>query len=275
MGDGRQVVVHHDDLGASWSANVAFIELCEQGVVSCGSVMVPCPWFPHMVQLARENPQLDIGVHLTLTAEFDRLRWRPMTGVADNRMCDAEGYFPRKVADTRRADRAAVERELKAQIDAALDAGIDVTHLDAHMGTVWLPEFVEIYERLGEAYRLPIFLPGREDSWVEPSAALDRATIRAEGRGNPTFDGVVSTPFGNLSPTPSAYRDILAGARPGLNWGAFHFTKPGDIAMVSDDAPTRLGEYEIFRSGAVEQMYAELGLELVGMRGYRDRMRGQ
>jgi predicted glycoside hydrolase/deacetylase ChbG (UPF0249 family) len=269
----RQVVVHHDDLGASWSANVAFIELCERGVVSCGSVMVPCPWFPHMAQLARENPGLDIGVHLTLTAEFDRMRWRPMTGVADNGMCDAEGYFPRRVADTRRADPLAVERELRAQVDAALEAGIDVTHLDAHMGTVWLPEFVEIYERLGADYRLPIFLPGPEDSWVEPSAALDRARERAAARGNPRFDGVVSTPFGNLSPTAADYRGILDGAAAGLTWGAFHFTRPGDIAMISDDAPTRLAEYEIFTSGAAERIYAELELELVGMRGYRKRMR--
>lgn len=272
---GRQVVVHHDDLGASWSANMAFLELCEQGVVTCGSVMVPCPWFPHMAQLARENSELDIGVHLTLTAEFDRFRWRPMTGTADNGMCDAEGFMWRRVADTRGADVAAVERELRAHIDAALDAGIDVTHLDAHMGTVWLPEFVEIYERLGADYRLPIFLPGPTDSWVEPSAALNRATERAQGRGNPVFDGVVSTPFGNLSPTAADYRGILDGARPGLNWGAFHFTRPGDVAMISDDAPLRLAEYELFRSGAVEPMYAELGLELVGMRGFRERMRGR
>lgn len=275
MSNKRQIVVHHDDLGASWSANMAFIALTEQGVVSCGSVMVPCPWFPHMAQLARDNPELDIGVHLTLTAEFDRFRWRPMTGVADNGMCDAEGFFPRRPSDLRRADVAAVERELRAQVDAALEAGIDVTHLDAHMGTVWLPEFVEIYERLGADYRLPIFLPRREDSWVEASPALDRATERATARGNPVFAGILSTPFGNLDPTPANYREILASAGAGLTWGAFHFTQPGDIAMISDDAPTRLGEYEIFRSGAVEAMYAELGVELVGMRGFRDRMRGK
>lgn len=273
MSNSREVVVHHDDLGASWSANMAFLELTAQGVVSCGSVMVPCPWFPHMAQLARENPQLDIGVHLTLTAEFDRMRWRPMTGVADNGMCDAEGFFPRRVADTRRADPVAVELELRAQIDAALEAGIDVTHLDAHMGTVWLPEFVEIYERLGADYRLPIFLPPPGDSWVEASAAIDRAHERAAARGNPNFAAVLSTPFGNLAPTPDDYRTILDRAKPGVTYGAFHFTQPGDIAMITDDAPTRTGEYEIFRSGAAERMYAELGLELVGMRGFRDRMR--
>ncbi len=101
---------------------------------------------------------------------------------------------------------------------------IDVTHLDAHMGTVWLPEFVEIYERLGADHRLPIFLPRREDSWVEASPALDRATERATARGNPVFGGILSTPFGNLSPTPADYREILASAGAGLTWGAFHFT---------------------------------------------------
>ena len=273
MSNARQVVVHHDDLGASWSANMAHLDLVAQGVVSCGSVMVPCPWFPHMAQLARDNPGLDIGVHLTLTSEFDRMRWRPMTGVADNGLCDAEGFFPRRVADTRKADPAAVERELRAQIDAAYDAGFDVTHLDAHMGAVWLPEFVEIYERLGADYRLPIFLPPPGDSWVEASPALDRAHERAAARGNPGFAAVLSTPFGNLAPTPADYRGILDRAKPGVTYGAFHFTQPGDIAMISDDAPTRLGEYEVFRSGAAERIYGELGIELVGMRGFRDRMR--
>jgi predicted glycoside hydrolase/deacetylase ChbG (UPF0249 family) len=224
LGLTRALILHVDDLAMCHGANRAFLDLARAGFVTCGSVMVPCPWFPHMAQLARENPELDIGVHLTLTAEFDRFRWRPMTGTADNGMCDAEGFMWRRVADTRGADVVAVERELRAQIDAALDAGIDVTHLDAHMGTVWLPEFVEIYERLGADYRLPVFLPGPQDAWVEPSAALDRATERAAKRGNPVFDGVVSTPFGNLSPTAADYRGILDGARPGLNWGAFHFT---------------------------------------------------
>ena len=272
MSEFRQVVVHHDDLGASWSANMAFLDLTAQGVIASGSVMVPCPWFPHMAQLARDNPDLDIGVHITLSAEFERMRWRPMTGVADNGLCDAEGFFPRGRADNRHADLGAVEREWRAQIDAALEAGIDVTHLDAHMGTAWLPEFVEIYERLGEDYRVPVVLPGK-DVRFEPSAALERARARALARGNPDFAGLISTPFGNLAPTAADYRAILDSAPLGLTWGAFHFTKPGDIAMITDDAPTRLTEYKIFRSGAVEGFYAELGIELLGMRGFRDRMR--
>lgn len=93
----RQLVVHHDDLGGSHAANLAFVELSELGVVTSGSVMVPCPWFPEMAAIARQRPDLDIGVHLTLTSEFPGFRWRPLTGVAPNGLTDGDGFFgPRR-----------------------------------------------------------------------------------------------------------------------------------------------------------------------------------
>lgn len=271
----RQVVIHHDDIGGSYSANMAFIELCRLGIVTSGSIIVPGSWFPHMAQLARDNPQLDVGVHLTLTAEFDRFRWRPLTGLADNGLCDAEGFFHRTGAATRGAHPAAVEREFRAQIDAALGSGVDVTHIDTHMGTAWAPEFIEIYERLGDEYKVPIFLPRSDSPWLIPSPQVERAVARAEGRGNPTFAAALSTPFGNLAPSKADYRAVLDGAVEGLTYGAFHFTAPGDIAMISDDAPTRLGEFELFRSGDAAALIAELKLELAGMRQFRDALRAR
>lgn len=267
------LVVHHDDLGASHSANIAFVELSDLGVVTSGSVMVPCPWFPEMAAIARKRPDLDIGVHLTLTAEFPSFRWRPLTGVSSNGLTDNDGFMWRRVAEARRAEPLAVETELRAQVVAALDAGIDVTHLDAHMGTAWQPEFVDIYLRLGEEFRLPIVLV-RDIEKLAP-ADFDYGphfdTLLA--RGNPDFQSFVSTPFGNLAPDAGTYAQIFGGVGPGLNWGAFHFTAPGDIALYAEDAPTRLAEYEVFRSGRAQEMLDAAGIELVGMRGLRDAMR--
>ena len=61
----------------------------------------------------------------------------------------------------------------------------------------------------------------------------------------------------------------------GLNWGGFHFTAPGDFAMMSEDAPTRLAEYEFFRSGCARALIEAAGLELAGMRAFRDAMRAE
>ena len=171
MADASEIrlVVHHDDLGASHSANMAFIELSDLGVVTSGSVMVPCPWFPEMAAICRDRPDLDVGVHLTLTSEFASFRWRPLTGVSPNGLTEVD--------EARHATLAAVETELRAQIETALAAGIDVTHLDAHMGTAWQPEYVDIYLRLGEAYRLPIVLT-RDVHHMAPTSTM-RPSSRA------------------------------------------------------------------------------------------------
>lgn len=268
-----QLVMHHDDLGASHSANMAFVELCDLGVVTSGSVMVPCPWFPEMVAICRDRPDLDVGVHLTLTSEFAPFRWRPLTGVLPNGLTDGDGFMWRTVAQARHADPAAVETELRAQIETALASSIDVTHLDAHMGTAWQPEFVDIYLRLGEEFRLPITLVRDVNTMAPRDHDYTACFQRLAARGNPDFQRYITSPFGNLRPDAATYAGIFGEAVPGLNWGGFHFTQPGDIAMYSDDAPMRLAEYEIFRSGRAREMLDAAGIELVGMRGFRDAMR--
>ncbi len=155
----KVVVVHEDDVGMTHGANTAFVELSEFGACSSGSVMPPCPWFPEAVELAKRNDKLDLGVHLTLTSEKKPYRWRPLTTPpASSGLTDPMGYFWPDVPNARKADPKAVETELRAQIDVTLASGIDVTHLDAHMGTALCPEFVDIYVRLGLDYKLPILL---------------------------------------------------------------------------------------------------------------------
>jgi hypothetical protein len=277
MPTSRQIVIHHDDVAANLGTIRAFEELFDLGVCSSGSIMVPCPWFPEAARLARERPDLDLGVHLVLNAEFAPYRWRPLTGVSSNGLTDTDGYFWRDVQSARNADPEAVETELRAQIDAALSAGIDVTHLDSHMGTVMMPEFVEIYARLGADSRLPIFF-SRDLAMI--GAVRDQrslyepvfATLAA--RGNPDFAAFLTSPWGELAPGNDAYRHIFSAAQPGLNWGAMHFDKPGGIEDYSTDAPMRIAEYDYFRSGAARALFDELNLELVGMRRFRDEMRG-
>ena len=270
-----QLVVHHDDLGASHSANMAFVELFDLGVVTSGSVMVPCPWFPELAAICRNRSDLDVGVHLTLTSEFAPFRWRPLTGVSPNGLTDREGFMWRSVDEARPADAGAVETELRLQIETALAAGIDVTHLDAHMGTAWQPEFVDIYLRLGEQLRLPILLSRDVHDMAPPGFDYAPQFRQLAARGNPDFQCFLSTPFGNLSPDAATYADIFRKAVPGVNWGGFHFTAPGDIALYSDDAATRLAEYEIFRSGRAQDLLDAAGIECVGMRALRDAMRAR
>lgn len=278
----RQIVVHHDDIAANHGTNVAFVELFDLGVISSGSVMVPCPWFPEIAEIARRRPDLDLGVHLTLNAEFAPYRWRPLTGVSGDGLTDSDGYMWRDVSSARHADLAAVEAEMRAQIETALAAGIDVTHLDSHMGTVAMPEYLDIYVKLGAEYRLPIFLvrdvvgfAAAANHGPEIATRYAAAFDGIVARGNPAFAKFVTSPWGNKGDVEPAYRHILDSCASGLNWGAFHFDMPGAIEDYSGDAKMRIDEYRFFRDGGAKALYAEFGLELVGMRGFRDAMRSR
>ena len=77
-----RVVIHQDDVGMCHGANTAFVELARAGAITSGSVMVPCPWFTEIAEIAAADPALDLGVHLTLTAEKAHYRWRPISGAA-------------------------------------------------------------------------------------------------------------------------------------------------------------------------------------------------
>ncbi len=211
----RTLIIHHDDLGGSHGANMAFIELWDLGLATSGSVMVPCPWFPEIARIARERPELDLGVHLTLTSEFNDFRWRPLTGVADNGMCDKEGFFWRHVGHARKADRRAVETELRAQIETALEAGIDVTHLDSHMGTVWMPELLDIFVKLGREYRLPIGLTRDMAKMSADPAQLEAAFAELIPLGQPDLLTYVTTPFSQKTAEADRYREIFAATKPG------------------------------------------------------------
>ena len=102
MSQPRTLIIHADDLGGSHGANMAFVELWDMGVVTSGSVMVPCPWFRELAELAVARPALDIGVHLTLTSEWRHYRWRPLTGASQaSGLVDGDGYMWPKVKPLR------------------------------------------------------------------------------------------------------------------------------------------------------------------------------
>jgi chitin disaccharide deacetylase len=281
----RTVVIHEDDLGMTHGANVAFRELTARGICSAGSVMAPCPWFPEVLEMAAENPALDLGVHLTLNSEKRPYRWRPLTSPPRSAgLTDEQGYFWLDVPSVRRnAVPDAVEAEVRAQIDAALDGGIDVTHLDDHMGVVMMPEFVDIYERLGRDYDVPILLPKdlhafNPMSYAGPAATgrYDRVVQQARARSEPVFDVVIESPWRRTSDVASAYRAMFDSIPEGLTYLALHFNAPGDFEAIEPEfAHIRTEEYAFFRSGAAEVLIAEHQIEVIGMRAIRQQLRAQ
>jgi predicted glycoside hydrolase/deacetylase ChbG (UPF0249 family) len=155
--DARLLIVNCDDLGARHAANVGVYESLREGLATSASLMVPCPWARDAASRYRGE---DVGVHLTLNAEYDLYRWGPITHAPS--LLDGDGGFPRTVEDVwDHADVEEVRRELRAQVERAILWGFDISHLDSHMGTVQLkPEFFDAYLELAVDFRLPLRLSG-------------------------------------------------------------------------------------------------------------------
>ena len=246
--------------------------------------MPPCPWFPEAVEMAKANPALDLGVHLTLTSEKKPYRWRPLTAPPRSAgLTDPMGYFWPDVPNARRADPGAVEAELRAQIEVTLDAGVDVTHLDAHMGTALCPEFVDIYVQLGLDYKLPILLVKdysafnpRSYSGPMTNDRYNAALKRAEAKGFAVFDLVQETMWDRKDDAETAYRAMFKRLPLGLTFLSLHFNAPGDFEVIEPShAYIRTDEYAVFRSGKIKEWAGDNGLEIVGMRAMREDFRAR
>ncbi len=280
--DARLVIAHQDDVGMCHGANAAFAALAGKGFITCGSVMVPCPWFREVAAMAEADPALDIGVHLTLTSEWEHYRWRPISTVSRaSGLIDGDGFMWRRIPMLRQHVVAeAAEAEMRAQIDTALAAGIRVTHLDTHMGAALTPELVDVYLRLGRDYALPVLFPRGASGYLEAlnMGPVDPAVYEArlagvEAAGNPVVDHVAMTPGGPSAESDGAYRRLVAAVPPGLSFLAFHCCQPGDIeAIVPPRAHWRTDEFRIFQDGAFLDWVAGTGIHLIGFREIRDMM---
>jgi predicted glycoside hydrolase/deacetylase ChbG (UPF0249 family) len=155
--DAKLLILNCDDLGLSHAVNVGVYQALRDGLATSATLMVPCPWAREAAARYRGE---DVGVHLTLNAEYDLYRWGPITHAPS--LLDGDGGFPRTLADVwDHADLDEVRRELRAQVERAIYWGFDVSHLDSHMGALQLrPEFFDIYLDLAVEFRLPIRLSG-------------------------------------------------------------------------------------------------------------------
>ena len=156
--DAKLLIVHADDLGAAHSINSASIKALESGLVSSASIMVPCSWLPEIAAYARAHPEVDFGVHLTLTSEWTLYRWGPVLGKERvPSLLDGSGYlYPLENEAAAHMDVREVEAEIRAQIARARALGIQPTHLDSHMGTLYQSKVLfEVLLRVARENKLP------------------------------------------------------------------------------------------------------------------------
>ncbi len=173
-GDSKLLIIHADDMGLAHSVNMACIRAFENKAITSGSIMVPCPWASEIIAYSKDHPGMDVGIHLTLTAEWDLYKWDGITA-SDQipSLLDKNNYFYPSVEELGKAAKGTeVEKELRAQIDKAIASGVQPTHIDTHMGSVLAnPELVKIYLKLSDIYHLPVLFPRSYLSWFPPDVA--------------------------------------------------------------------------------------------------------
>jgi chitin disaccharide deacetylase len=260
--DARLLVIHADDLGMSHSVNRATFEAFENGWITSASILVPCPWFPEVARWARAHPDADLGIHLAVNSEWTGFRWGPLSprdAVAS--LLDKDGYFPLLETDVvDHAKPADIDRELRAQINRARDAGVKLTHLDSHMATMFrTPEFFDVYRKLGAAYDLPVLMERLGDRGGEQSPWATAA------QGDALIDRVVSIPQGVAKADwPQAYEKMLAPLPPGVYQLIVH--------LGYDDEEMRGATFDHPDWGAA---WRQNDLELVKSARFRDFLRQQ
>ena len=273
--DARVMIINADDFGMCHDQNEGVMQGLTRGLFTSSTILVTCPWFEEAAEFARSNQQADLGVHLTLTAEWDRYKWGPVLGRnAVPSLCNDHGYLWQTVEEVYQHDNLdEVEVELRAQIEKARGAGIDVTHLDSHMGPLHLrADYHEIYTRLASEYRVPIRLASRRQMRAQGwTAVLDQL----DDLGIVTPDHLVFYGPPSVDETEKYWTNLIRTLKPGVTEILCHPALAHDeIKSCARDAFQREADFRYFTSDKTRKLIADEGVTLTGFRQLRDLMRG-
>lgn len=264
--DARILILSSDLLGFAHAANDGVYESLRQGLATTASLMVPSPWARHA---AAEYRGEDVGVHLTLNAEFETYRWGPITHAPS--LLDGDGGFPRTVVDVwDHADLDEVRRECRAQIERAVLWGFDISHLTTHLCALQMrPEFFDVYLDLAIEFDLPIRLEGPE---AEAAAGFPFRALAAD-------EGIVS---------PDHFRYIRGLGRHALEAAVFDL-RPGvteillepaidtpELRAIDPNWSVRVEELDLLtRDSGFRALVERSGAKLIGYRELRDLQRSE
>jgi len=283
--DDKVVIFHIDDIGFSHASNVASFECLDFGVASCGSIIVPAPWFLETASIFRKNPDYDLGVHLTLTCEYDLYRWRALSSVDLNSgLLDSEKCLWRTAEEAiANVTPKAAENEMRTQIQMALDNEIDITHIDSHMGTVMDPKFLPFYLKLAREFDIPAFLPRVNKAMLielgleETADAILKMFSQLEAKGVPMLDHILIDTGGEYPDKTQYYCKVFAEIKPGLTHLLFHPAMMSSElqAITPDSAGWRDQDYKAFMDSRLKKCVEKYDLKVIGYRYIRDKLRNQ
>ena len=275
--DSKLLILHADDLGMSHSENAATTYAMENGSVNSASIMVPCAWFSEIAVYARAHPKADLGLHLTLTSEWDFLKWGPVASKTEvPGLVNKNGFLFSTVDSVQRSGKPAeVEKELRAQIEKAKQFGIDITHLDSHMGTLFGKiEYLKILIKLGREYKVPVLLT---KSGFRAAFNVDLDTVINDK--DVALDMIyTASPDDYKKGMDNYYTGVFKSFQPGVSIIIFHTgyddseLKAATINHIDWGAAWRQADFNFFASEQCKKLLKDQNIHLITWREIRDKL---
>lgn len=282
--DAKLLIIHADDLGVAHSKNAAGISAWEKNGINSASIMVPTPWFPEIAHYANKNPEFDLGLHLTLTAEWQFYKWDGVlpSNEISTLLTEKNYFYPTVAGVVANADPAEIENEIRAQVERAYQFGLNPTHLDSHMGTLFShPEFFEAYLRVGQEYELPVLVPENwiDDAMFSDEEARDRIIQLAEEYPVHVQEVIMLDSDTPESDWFETYDSEIKNLEPGLNEILLHpaYDDAEMNAMTINyhhnfGAEWRQRDYDYFTSQRLKDLLEEENIKLVTWREIKEVM---
>lgn len=264
----RLLIINCDDVGMCHSSNIAVIDGMENGSITSGTIMTPCPWFNEIAAYATSHPEKDFGVHITHTAEWKFYRWgsvaprNEVKGLYDN-----EGYLWRSIEDVyAHSNPAEALIEGRAQIKKALDAGVPVTHIDSHMGTLqYDPEYLKVYAQLAMEFNLPLRMAAQStmETFKFPAVRKELAA-----KGLVFTDYFVFDELENYKDVKTFWMEIIRNLKPGVTELFIHAARESEeLKAITNSWNTRIQEAATFTSDPdIKRLLKDQNIILIGYR---------
>ncbi len=267
----KLLIIHADDLAVAHSENKASFLAMKIGMVNSASIMMPCPWVSEVADFAKEHPDADLGLHLTLTSEWKHIKWGPVAPKGQvSSLINELGFFYDNCLDFGKNARVEeAEIELRAQIEQAYKMGIRPTHLDTHMGCLVFnsPELFGVYLKLGREYNLPVMV-GRFFLQAAPPAFLE--FIQPE---DVILEKILTAnPDDFAGGLANYYENALTSLSPGVNILLIHLAfDDAEMQALSVDHPLwgakwRQDDFDFFTSKKCQTILQEQQIKLITWR---------
>jgi len=289
----RLLIVNADDYGLCQSFNSGIQQLLKEKVISSTTLMLPCRAAREAAKWSAQHPEYDVGIHFTFTSEWEGYRWGPITqGKLAQSLVSSDGYFPKDCKTFElQAEPEQVRNEMIAQIEMAMELGMNPTHADNHMGSLYGLEtgrhFIQVVLEVCALYGLPYRLPrslSATNKQVAPPEMAEQAKqmgLLADAKGVVVLDYLVGLPFHlqageTYDSLKLEMKQLLKELEPGVTELIIHPSLVTDELLAFHGQPEKRGmEFQLFRDADIHKTIKDEGIRLIHWRDLQKLQRQQ